>query len=186
MKKLFLLVALTAIIHMKSNAQSADANFMGTSILSAGIGVGSPFFGAGYSNSFPVNPTISYERGVLDQLTVGGEFSYASSKFSYNDGFSSDNYTITYRAIYVGARGAYHLASLLSLPQNIDVYGGATVGYVIVSVSDNAGNAAALGSTVGYGGFAGGRLYLTPGTAVYAELGYQSLSYLNIGLSFKL
>ncbi len=103
---------------------------------------------------------------------------------SYNDGLASDDYSITYSAIYLGVRGSYHFGDLLSLPKNIDLYGGATAGYVILVVSDNEGNAAA-GSGAGGGAFVGGKYYFASNIGVYAEAGYQSLSYLNVGVTFK-
>jgi len=62
------------------------------------------------------------------------------------------------------------------------MYGGASLGYVIVSVSDKRGYSGHAASAVGFGG---GKYYFSSNTAVYAEVGYQSLSFLNIGVSFK-
>jgi predicted porin len=65
------------------------------------------------------------------------------------------------------------------------MYGGASLGYVIVSVSDKRGYSGRAASAVGFGAFGGGKYYFSSNTAVYAEVGYQSLSFLNIGVSFK-
>jgi hypothetical protein len=186
MKKILLSITALLMLATFSSAQSSSAAFSPSdNLLNVGIGLGTPFFGSGYSSSIPINPTISYEKGVIDNLSIGGEFSYASSKYSFDDGFG-DNYSITYNAIYVGARASYHFGGLLSLPSKFDVYGGATAGYIILSVSDNAGDSSAQGSTAGGGGFVGGKFYFSSKTAVYAELGYQSLSYINVGIAFKL
>jgi hypothetical protein len=167
-------------------AQSSSVAYnSGVNLVNIGIGVGTPFFGSGYSASLPVNPTVSYERGITDAISVGGQLSYASYKYSFSDGYIANNYSIKYSATYIGARASYHLSQLLSIPDKFDLYGGASVGYVVVGASDNQGNAAILGSAFGVGGFAGGKYYFSSSTAVYAELGYQSLSYLNIGIAFK-
>jgi len=52
-------------------------------------------------------------------------------------------------------------------------------------VSDNTGYSGSAASDVGFGLFAGGKYYFQENTAVYAELGYQSLAFLNIGVAFK-
>ena len=73
----------------------------------------------------------------------------------------------------------------MDLGEKVDLYGGASVGYVIVSVSDNQGYTGSAASTAGFGVFGGIRYYFQPKIAVYGELGYQSLSVLNIGVTFK-
>ena len=184
MKKFLFTIAFAAVIHSFGMAQSSSSVFNnGDNLLNIGIGVGSPFFGSGYSASIPVNPTITYEKGVTDAISVGATFSYASSKYTYSD-FTSD-YTLKESAIYIGARGSYHFNQLINLDNNLDLYGGASLGYVIVSVSDNQGDSAAAASAAGFGLFAGAKYFFAPTTGIYAELGYESLSYLNIGITFK-
>jgi hypothetical protein len=73
----------------------------------------------------------------------------------------------------------------LQIPAQFDVYGGATAGYVIVSVSDSQGYSASAASGAGFGVFAGGKYYFASNIAVYAEAGYQSLSLLNAGITLK-
>lgn len=167
-------------------AQSSSFN-KGDNLLHIGIGVGSPFFGSGYSTSLPVNPSVSFEHGLSEAISVGGQLSYASYKYSYNLGsLYGGNYTFKESATYAGIRGSYHLNEALGLDKPWDCYGGASLGYVIVSASDNMGYSAAAGSALGFGLYAGGKYYFSSRTGVYAEAGYQSLSYLNIGITFKL
>ncbi|ARS42581.1 hypothetical protein CA265_24120 [Sphingobacteriaceae bacterium GW460-11-11-14-LB5] len=173
---LFILIALTGI------AQSKSGSFnKGDNLFNIGVGIGSPFFGSGYTSSLPVNPSISYERGVTDAISVGGQLSYASSKY---EGFNN-TYSFKESAIYVSARGSYHFNQLLDLNPKFDLYGGASLGYVTVSISDNQGSFEGAASGLGFGLYAGSKYYLKPSTAIYAELGYQSLSLLNIGIAFK-
>jgi hypothetical protein len=40
-------------------------------------------------------------------------------------------------------------------------------------------------SAVGFGAFVGSKYFFSPKTGVYAKLGYQSLSFLNVGLAFS-
>lgn len=182
MKKQLLFIALFMLTALAGMAQSKSSFAKGDNLLNIGVGIGSPFFGSGYTSSLPVNPTISYERGVTDAISVGGQLSYASSK--YESGIS--NYSFKESAIYIGARGSYHFNELLDLNPKFDLYGGASLGYVTVSISDNQGSFDGTASGFGFGLFAGGKYYLKPSTALYAELGYQSLSFLNIGVAFKL
>ena len=177
MKKQIILTASLFVVLFSASAQSFKSS---DKILSLGIGLGSPFFGSGYKASLPVNPTISFEKGVSDQISAGATVSYASSKYSYNI-FGSSN-TIKYNAIFVGARGAYHI-----LPNNekFDLYAGGGLGYVIVSVGDKVDAITATGSGVGYTAFIGGRYLFSKNMGAYTELGYASLSFLNVGVSFK-
>lgn len=178
-KQLLLLVLFIVSGSVAVRAQAAYTN--GDNLVNIGIGIGSPFFGSGYSSSLPVNPSFSYEKGVTDVISVGGQLSYASSKF--DDPY--DNYSFKESAFYIGARGSYHFNEALQLDNKFDLYGGASLGYVIVSVSDNTGYTGSAASDLGFGLFAGGKYYIQEGTALYAELGYQSLAFLNIGVAFK-
>lgn len=185
MKKHLLLITLFIIgISSAAIAQGGGSAYNnGDNLLNIGIGIGSPFFGSGYSSSLPVNPSLSYEKGVTDAISVGGQLSYASSKF---DDYPYSNYRFKESAFYIGARGSYHFNQDLNLDSRFDIYGGASLGYVIVNVSDNTGYSGSAASDVGFGLFAGGKYYFQENTAVYAELGYQSLAFLNIGVAFKL
>ncbi|HVV53701.1 MAG TPA: outer membrane beta-barrel protein [Mucilaginibacter sp.] len=176
-----LLIVMTGSLAMAQSQSSAFSN--GDNLLNVGIGLGSPFFGSGYSASLPINPTVSFEHGVTDAISVGGMISYASSKYSYTvPGLA---YTLKENATFLGVRGSYHFNQLWQIPDNFDVYGGASLGYVIVNVSDNQGYATGTASGLGLGVFAGGKYYFQSNLAVYAELGYQSLSVLNAGITFK-
>ena len=102
MKKQSLLIALFIITTLAGMAQSKSSAFNnGDNLLNIGIGIGSPFFGSGYKASLPINPSVSYEKGITDVMSVGGQLSYASSK--YNDSFNN-NYSFKENAIYIGAR----------------------------------------------------------------------------------
>ncbi len=168
----------------KNNNSSLSAYSKGDNLLNVGIGIGSPFFGSGYSSSLPVNPSISFEKGITEEISVGGQVAYASSK--YNVDLPGANYSFKQNATYIGARGSYHLNEVLKLDPKFDVYGGASLGYVIASVSNNQGFNGTTGSGLGFGLFAGGKYYFASKTSLFAELGYQSLAVVNVGIAFKL
>lgn len=183
MKKNLLLTVLLIIIICSVGLAQSKSYSQGDNLLNVGIGLGSPYFGAGYSSSLPVNPTVSYERGITDVISVGGSLSYASSKYNYN--IVGTAYSLKESATSVSLRGSYHLNDILSIDKKYDLYGGAALGYVIVSVSNSLGYAASAASGAGFGVFAGGKYYFQSNLAIYAELGYQSLSVLNAGITFK-
>lgn len=161
---------------MLAFAASAQPAFKKTDkLLNLGIGLGNPFWGSGYSASLSVNPTITFEAGVSNKISVGGTVSYSSSKL--------DLFDFKYNGIYIGGRGSYHFDIS---NKNIDVYAGAGLGYIIVSVSSkSAGTIGSAASGIGYTALGGGKYYIGKKTAVYAELGYGSFSILNAGISFK-
>ena len=102
MKKLSLLLIIFVTTTFVGMAQTKSTSFdNGDNLINIGIGVGSPFFGSGYKASLPINPSVSYEKGITDVISVGGQLSYASSK--YNDSFNN-NYSFKENAIYIGAR----------------------------------------------------------------------------------
>ncbi|MFT4154226.1 hypothetical protein [Parafilimonas sp.] len=89
----------------------------------------------------------------------------------------------------LGVRGAYHYTDIDN--DEIDVYGGATISYNMLSYkySDNAGNndlydTGNYGSTAGVTAFVGGRYYFISSVAAMAEVGY-GVSYLTVVLSLK-
>src|ERR1700743_3137827 len=150
MKKQILFLVLIIISTLTTMAQKSENAFSSSdNLLNVGIGLGSPFFGSGYSASLPVNPSVSYEHGLTDEISVGGQLSYASSKFSY--AYLGSGYSFKENAIYIGARGSYHLNDILDLDSKFDLYGGASLGYVVVNVSDNAGYIGSAASAVGFG-----------------------------------
>ncbi|NTD99176.1 porin family protein [Agrobacterium tumefaciens] len=174
----------TKTMASKNNSSSLRAYSKGDNLLNVGIGIGSPFFGSGYSSSLPVNPSVSFEKGITNEISVGGQVAYASSKYKVD--VPGSNYSFKQNAFYIGARGSYHFNELFKLDPKFDLYGGASLGYVIASVSDNEGFNGTTGSGVGFGLFAGGKYYFSTNTSVFAEVGYQSLAVLNVGIAFKL
>lgn len=184
MKKNLLLTALLFFtITSTTLAQSKLAFNNGDNLLNVGVGLGSPFFGTGYSSSLPFNPTVSFEHGISDAISIGAMVSYADSKYGF--AVPGEAYSFKESATFLGVRGSYHFDQLLELPEKFDLYAGASLGYVAVGFSDNQGYTGSVGSAVGLGVFGGAKYYLGSNVSGYGELGFQSLSVLNLGLTFK-
>ena len=172
MKKISAVFAAFTLISFAGKAQAFRES---DKLLNLGVGIGTPYFGGGFKSKLPVNPTITFEKGIEENISIGGTVSYASSKYNYY-------FDLNYTAIFLGARGSYHFP--LS-NQKTDLYAGGGLGYVIISVSSKEANyTASAASGVGYNVFGGIRYYIGK-AAVYAELGYGSLSIGNAGISFK-
>jgi hypothetical protein len=181
MKKLLsvltVLLVLTALLASFSNAQPLK----GDNVITAGLGLGYPGL---YGSSGMPPIFISFDHGIIKNISVGGIVSYSTSSYD----FGVDKWSYSY--IFVGARGAYHFADQIKDLKNIDLYGGMTLGYHIVSSKFdgreqllhgyNAG-----GGYFGFGFYVGGRYYFTPKFAATAELGYD-IGYVKIGISYKL
>lgn len=178
MRKLFLTSLSTLFVYALSYAQNDEGlSFSkGTSDVNIGVGIGTFYWGSGVTNTLGVNPTISYEYGITDKFSIGGNISYSAAKFS---SFGDE---IKYSGILIGPRGAYHFAT----SEKFDPYVGATLGYVIVSVTDNSGGAvAAKASGIGLGAFLGARYFPGSSFGFHAEIGYTSFSFLTAGVSFR-
>ena len=96
---LIAIIALCILTHSNSQAQSYK---MGDNLLNVGIGVGVYSYGG-----LPIG--ASFEHGFTEQISAGGFIDYLSWKNSYS------SYNYSWRFIYFGARGSYHLNELLNL-----------------------------------------------------------------------
>ena len=177
-KTLFLLIlSLFSITFVNAQEKQGKLAFeKGSSSLNLGVGLGSLWWGTGFTSSIGVNPTASYEYGITDQISIGGTVSYSSAKSDLGGG---EGEATKFSATLIGARGSYHFAT----SEKFDPYVGIVLGYVVVSVSNS--DIIVKGSTVGYGGHVGARYFFSPNIGVHAELGYSSLSFLTAGVSFK-
>ena len=182
MKKQLLLCALL----LQAICMHAQEQFgKGTKTIDVNLGLGSPYWGAGYKHAFPFNPRIGMEYGITDEISLGGSIAYSGAKYDWGNIYGS-HYTLKYNAYFISARGAYHFKLD---NEKLDPYLGASIGYVVVSVKDDSpygSSVSSVGSGVGYGGFGGIRYYIKPKLGLNAELGYSSFSFLNLGVSFKL
>lgn len=155
----------------------------------AQVGIGLGGIGGFYGTSSLPVISAGLDFGVHEYVSVGGVVGYFSSKFESPVFFANQLYRWKYSYITIGARGSYHF---LQIPnEKLDVYGGAGLGYNIVSATyDGPANlqgfaAGASGSYLFFGIHAGARYYFSPKFAAYAELGY-GLGFLNVGIALKL
>jgi hypothetical protein len=163
------IVAFCLFAHSNLHAQYKK----GDNLLNAGVGLGVFTYGG-----IPIG--ASFEHGITEDISVGAFFDYLSWKNSYL------SYSYSWRFMYFGARGSYHLNELLKLDNDkIDTYVGAGLGFRVVSTSDNL--------TTGYKGYgngifyhihAGGRYYFANNLAGFAEVGY-GIAALKVGLTLK-
>ena len=166
MKKVIIAVAFMLGVSTV-NAQTFEK---GTSVVQAGIGLGSSF-------GTPIG--LGYEYGMSEKIGLGAYVGYASQ--SYSVPFFGD-YKVT--NILVGVKGNYHFFQ----SDKIDAYGGLLLGYDVASSKWTTANTIAIPTTYGgivFGGSVGARYYFTDNIAAFAELGY-GLGYLNAGLAYKL
>lgn len=169
MKKLVLLFAVALVSY---SVVSAQAYTQDSKILNIGLGLGGSYT-SGKASIPPLS--VSFEKGITDKISIGGTAGYASSKYEAY-GFKSE-----YTYILIGARGSYHFYNT----DKIDAYGGAMLGYNVVSAKVTGLGSAASASGLAYAGFVGGRYLFTEKLAAFAELGY-GVSLLKVGVSLSL
>ncbi len=154
----------------------------GTTAANVGIGLGTALGGLGKARPAV---SVSIDHGFWE---IGGPGVISLGGYIGNTGYKYTDlgYTAKWNYIVAGVRGAYHYNGFTDLP-NLDVYGGAMLGYNIVKYTadgDGAGLANSYGSGMGFSGFLGGRWFFTESVGAYAELGY-GVSILAVGLTFK-
>lgn len=154
----------------------------GTTAVNAGIGLGTALGGLGKARPAI---SVSLDHGLWD---VGGPGVISMGAYIGNTGYKYTDlgYSAKWNYIIAGVRGAYHYNGFTSVP-NLDVYGGAMLGYNIVKYSSDGNDnnlSGNYGSGLGLSGFLGGRWFFSEHIGAYAELGY-GVSVLNAGVSFK-
>lgn len=178
MKKLLSIFCLAALTLFTSQTAFAQAEIdKGDVLLNVGLGLGY-YYGTGGG----VSVTGSAEFAINNFFSVGPYLGFASSTYK------SAGYKANYTFVDIGARGSYHFSQHISnLPEQLDLYAGASLGYVISSYSDNypydwddAYPDAVRGSI-----FGGARWYFSDKFAVNGELGI-GYAPLILGVTFKL
>ena len=169
----FLLVGCLVLLSGSAFAQYEK----GDKLLNVGIGVNSY-----YNGGIPFG--ASFEVGVTDEISVGGSVDYLSH--NYGNVFGND---WRFTAIYIGARGSYHFNELLNLSnENIDIYGGLTLGYRSFSWSDSGfgtGLSSSYGNGVFLGIYAAGRYYFSEKVGAFLEVGAVGSTNAKLGVAFK-
>ncbi len=147
------------------------------------IGIGYGF--AGIYGSTTVPPiSVGFQYGLEDKISIGGLIGYTSSSYDYGTWLGTD-YSWTYSYILIAARGEYHF---LENSENLDGYGGVTLGYAITSVSEPTGFYGTYAAGASYlvaGVHVGLRYFFNPNIAIFGEVGY-GVGYITAGAAFKL
>lgn len=179
MKKTLLMIVVAALFSVTS--EKAFAQFeKGDKLLNAGINLGG---GNGFGGGFGLG--ASYEQGVHDFISVGGQADFVS----WSNGFAG--YKWKYNFFTIAARGSYHFGKHFLTIDKLDLYAGPVLGYTIANYKAPGGYSGFYdndyGSGVTVGVFAGARYYFKPTTAVFAELGggTRALVPLKAGVTFK-
>jgi Outer membrane protein beta-barrel domain len=175
-RKLIMIIAF--VMAFSFSAFSQKAYEMGSNVINAGIGLGGLYWGSGYG--FPVGLGASFEHGVTDNISVGGEIGYQGVKYSYT------GYYVKYTGLLFALKGSYHFLT----SDKLDPYAGLDLGYVSVSESSNdfpSGYPVSFkAGGLAWGIHVGARYFFNPNIGAYAELGANSFSVLGLGVCFKL
>ena len=149
-----------------------------TMLLSFGLGV--PAF---YTGSYNAAPTLygKFEHGFLrDEVGLGGYISTGWGSYKY--GSSKDKFT----AFSVGFLGYYHFNKLIPI-EKMDVYAGAGLAFrrFAYKSDDNTIYTDYTDSDVLFVVKVGIRYYVVGNFAVYAESGWDDMSSVNFGGTFR-
>jgi hypothetical protein len=173
MKKLFSSLFIVAVLAFASQNTMAQAYQQGDKLLNVGIGLGT--YGAG-----GLGFGGSFEYGIHDAISVGALAGYSGRGNYLGSG-------VRWSVLTIGARGSYHFNELLNLTDDkIDLYAGVGLGYRNISWDYNGvglGNGYGTGGVI-FLGHIGGKYYLQPNLALFAELG-SGFGTLQAGVAFK-
>ncbi len=157
----------------------------------------------GVDNEVKASPQITarYEYGITEELGIGMQLGYytgSTGEIDISSGptgilcdqfpqlceFKTANYKLN--AFQVAARVSYHFKRF----KKLDTYGSTIVGYSITKTKNlgdpDAGFTNLNAPTFVYYAAGGGRYFITPQLALYAEIGYGNITIVNAGLTYRL
>jgi len=155
-----------------------------TSIISLGYGipnVPTNDFSGVSSNRAAFGPIYGkYEHGFLrDEIGLGGQIAFSFGRVKYA------SYVNHVNAFDMGVLGFYHFNKLIPV-ESLDVYAGLGFTVRTVSYSLDSGYGSYTDTGV-YGAIrVGARYYVKPKLGLFADLGYDNMSVLNLGVTFRL
>lgn len=164
------------------NSGSFDKN---TSLFTLGYGFPNySIAGTVFDNGFgPLY--VKYEHAVLNEVGIGAYAAFAGSHWK------NAYYKNTATSFGLGVMGFYHFNKLIPLKQ-LDVYAGAGIGFALVHYKYDNNSPFPYNHSGSETDFnpegifkAGARWYFTPGFSVFAEGGYDGMSDVNLGVSFR-
>lgn len=183
MKKILTILFAVALVFSATLASAQGRYDKGDVLVNAGIGLG--YY---YANGVPL--LLSAEFAVNDLISVGPYLGYTShSESGSTFGYS---YKQKWSFIDIGVRGSYHFNEVFEIQnEQVDVYGGAFLGYLISNYSyssnipNDEGRSNSLGGGLRLGIHVGARYFFSEKVAGYGELGY-GVAPLSLGVTFKL
>ncbi len=117
--KIFIGAFILLLTITTSSFAQFNPNTEGRGLASAGFGI----------SNWGIPIYLRYEHPVADNITVGGLLSFQSKGYA------------SWRGTYYGivGRSSYHFNELLNVPDQFDIYGGASLGYYIYKWKYNNG-----------------------------------------------
>lgn len=170
MKNFFKIVCAFALVFSATFASGQARYEKGDKLLNLGLGLGYYYGNGG------VPLIASFEFAASDVITVGPYLSYTSRGY------------VGYRWTFIdfGVRASYHFSELFEINnEQVDVYGGANLGYAVASISNSSYDNSLYPGRVQLGLHAGARYFFSEKVAGYGELGF-GLAPLSLGVTFKL
>jgi hypothetical protein len=153
-------------------------------VINAGIGINSPVYGS--ITIPPLSGSVDYARPIGGlPFSVGAIFGFYGSEWRTG---GSNSYTESWGSMNFGGRLGYHFNWGVD---KLDTYALVTLGWTIRSyeMKYTGQQRPAEVDSSGYflwGLSVGARYFLSPNIGAFLELGYSSLSFASIGVSFKL
>jgi hypothetical protein len=122
-----------------------------------------------------------YEHGIIDEIGIGGQLALAGMRYDYNN-----DQTERVKTFHFAVLGYYHFNKLIPVSQ-LDVYAGIgpairsrSVTYTDDYYDNNSGTDVAMAFKVG------ARYYVKNNFAFYGEGGFDLMSDINFGVTFRL
>ncbi len=209
MKKIIFLTLALISLNVLSHAQNAKSFYRSSyesrnsgsfnqafSLVTLGYGFpnlalpGDVFLNNGYSH-IGIGPMyVKYEHGFLrDEIGLGGHIAFSNALVRYTN-FNGTKSTNTVTAFSAAFKGFYHFNKLIPV-KDLDVY--ASAGLSIWSRTYHYDSNWPAGARTDYSGTQvypvfqiGARFYVKPKLGLYAEGGYDQMSQVNMGVTFKL
>ena len=133
------------------------------------------------NNSVGFGPVYAkYEHGIMDEVGIGGQLAHSTGKYDYGSN-QSEKVNILHLAIL----GYYHFNKLIPVRQ-LDVYAGSGLAFrnrVVRYSDDFYDNHTDTEVTIAVK--VGARYYFKDNIAFYGEAGYDDMSDVNLGVSFR-
>ncbi len=157
-----------------------------TGLLSLGYGFPNhatgDYYGYGGFNRIGFGPLyVKYEHGIMNEVGIGGYVAGALSRYKYGPDYVDRTF-----AISLGAMGYYHFNKLIPVAK-LDVYAGAGLGIRQRTYSYDDGRN--LKNNTHFSVIplfkVGARYYVTRSFGFYGEGGYDDMSAVNLGVTFR-